>query len=316
MSIRNLRKTIRAVIKEAFDNPPLKTKVLSKEEQELEDLLNAPAGGGEVEVLPKGGDLGTRQKNVNLPPVARGGVTLDQFKGATPESILNALDSSDVDDDFDFDQAFDDALANRTKQKHKGVVGNAPEDEPGIDPPPETKQKYFPVRDLAGKKNRIQVKIAVSKVLMEEFVAPAMSVGMRILPLVWAELGRLMKSDPRAFISNFQIALNMIRATEDGWFANLLGLTPQVNYAQAQQENAPMAERIRDVLSKYYDAVLKEAARNSENLVTLLMEIENTSQSREVFEQGFFDALSETRDVEDQAFGQFLGGPAKLGMRR
>jgi hypothetical protein len=110
----------------------------------------------------------------------------------------------------------------------------------------------------------------------------------------------------------FQVALNMVRETENAWFSNLLGMaTPEPISMNVTSDVKATADRIRKVLDMYYEAVLREAAKNSDNMVRKLAAIEG-STTREEFEQGFFDAISKTRDVEDKAFAMFMGGPRRL----
>ena len=149
---------------------------------------------------------------------------------------------------------------------------------------------------------------------MDEFVTPAMGVGMTVLPTVWNEIKRLAREP--GFEDAFHIALNGIRADEDVFFQNLLKMDLGAKQAPAPESSRELVERLRTVLSKYYNLVLDEAGKNSENLLRKLYSI-RSKYTDDAFRAGFVKALQSSRDVEDQAFGQVLGSTAgkKLSLR-
>ena len=326
MTRQALRRIIKDVLltearDEAFGGTQTKTKTAL--DQEIDDLFNdAPAQVPDV-VMGRGrqGLPGARQGMGARPgaPV-RGGVTLDDMSGITDTDIMDMLSSIDTPQNFNFESEFQKGLEQGVVRGRlrAGRQGRYEGDDEGENPPgnPDPPQKYFPVYDLAGKLTREEVAEKSIKALMDEFVAPAMALGQRVLPTVWAELSRLMKKDMRGFMTAFQVSLNMIRETENTWFSKLLGIAPPPpQNMNVPAETMEMAMRIKSVLDIYYNAVLQEAAKNQENLINELQAIEAMTD-RTTFELGFFDALSQTRDVEDKAFATFMGGPARLTMRR
>ncbi len=320
---------IKSVIREAVGDDPFdpfgRTKTKTKTDQrvkdildqELDDLFNQPLS--QVRPEPR---AGREARGAPRAAPVRGTTKLADVSSITDDDIEALLSGMDTPEGFDFESEFEKGIAQGPMQGRQTVGRAAPfpgegegEEEDvgqGVPQPPPPKQKFFPTYDIAGSLSREEVARLVEETLMAEFVSPAMALGARVLPQVWMELSRLMKTDMRGFMAGFQVALNSIRETENEWFANLLGFMPAgpapVN---VPAEVKPTADRIRKVLDVYYDAVLKEAARNSENLVSALESIEARTD-RKTFELGFFDALSKTRDVEDQAFMKFLGGPARL----
>jgi hypothetical protein len=287
-----------------------------------QDLDDVPA-----ELLPRVEDRVREKAAERMEDPVRGGINLADLGRVSVEDILNILQSADVPDDFSFEEKFKKGLEQprvraggaaaqdpaRAQRRGRGGAPEAPNE------PKEPKNKFFqPTTPVhmgepgLKRKDRSWVAKQVEKILMDEFVSPAMGLGMNILPSVWVELNRLMKSDPRGFMPAFQVALNSVRETENAWFAYLLGIgAPEHTTANVPREVQATADRIREILNMYYEAVLEEAGRNSDNLIEKLEKVESMTD-RETFEQGFFDAISKTRDIEDQAFGQFMGGPRRL----
>lgn len=326
---------LRSIVRRQIIKEATKTRTVTGVDQVVDDLLrgNATIDDVDVEILPA---VETKMKEMTAralgaePDPVRGGIDLSDYEGFTASEILDILQSVATPDDFSFEQEFEKGLQQPRASARPGPAATtsystARAPTPGQDMPgePRPRMKAFQPNVLTHPgepgmvlKNRRQVAREIEKVLMDEFVAPAMGVGMNVLPTVWMELGRLMKQDPAGFMQAFQVALNGIRQNENEWFAGLLGDISLPNVAMnVSAEIRPLSDRITKVLSMYYDAVLKEAGRNSPNMIARLQEIED-STTREDFEKGFFDALSKTRDIEDQAFAQFMGGPARLGMGR
>ena len=155
---------------------------------------------------------------------------------------------------------------------------------------------------------------AIERVLMDEFVTPAMAVGQTVLPSVWNEIRRLAREP--GFEDAFHIALNGIRTDEDIFFQNLLKLDLGAKHAPAPEDSRALVERLRTVLSRYYNLVLDEAGKNSDNLLRKLYSI-RSKYTDEAFRTGFMKAIQKSRDLEDQAFGHYLGSTVgkKLSLR-
>ncbi len=323
-------KQLRRIVREEYLREAVKEK--TEVDQAVDDLLRGTQDLGSVpfEILPAVEQKMKERAAQELGDPTRGGMDLSDFEGMSGEDILAILQALVPPEDFSFEQEFQKGL-DQPRASFRGAtagvgrstarqnVGQGDQDIPLRGQQSGQRQPLFQPnmpwdQGQPGLRriNRRQVATEVERVLMDEFVAPAMGLGANILPAVWSELGRLMNADPQGFMPAFQVALNMIRETENAWFANLLGIgTPEPTSMNVTAEVKATADRIRKVLDMYYEAVLKEAARNSENLISRLQEIES-STTREEFEQGFFDAMSKTRDVEDKAFAMFMGGPRRL----
>lgn len=65
------------------------------------------------------------------------------------------------------------------------------------------------------------------------------------------------------------------------------------------------------VLERYYKEVLKKAGKRSGTLKKKLSTIQNQAGIEE-FQRAFFEVLSQTRDIEDVAFEQFMGLDRRL----
>jgi len=322
LSERRLRELVRGALREA-----VKTSEKSAVDQVVDDLLRGSQDLGSVpmEILPSVEERMRERAAEKMGDPVRGGIDLSDFSGISGEDILLILQSVSTPEDYSFEEEFQKGL-QQPRVSMRGAPTPMPGTQRGTGAPPEEDQgtptaskKFFQpttpwhMGDPGLKrKDRRQVARDVEKILMDEFVAPAMGLGANVLPAVWAELGRLMRADLQGFMPAFQVALNAIRETENAWFAGLLGIgAPENRTANVPREVQATADRIRKILDMYYDAVLKEAGRNSENLVAKLQDVERMTD-RETFEQGFFDAISKTRDIEDQAFAQFMGGPRRL----
>jgi len=299
-------------------------------DQAVDDLLRGTQDLGSIpaEIIPAVEQRMKERIAQETGDPTRGGLDLSDFADMSGDEILMILQAMSPPDDFSFEQEFQKGLdqprasfRNATAGVGQSTFRQGEDDTDRQNPPggePDTRRYFQPNmpwdQGQPGLKriNREQVAKKVEKVLMDEFVAPAMGLGANVLPAVWAELARLKQVDPQGFMPAFQVALNMIRETENVWFANLLGMgTHEPISMNVTQEVKATADRIRNVLDMYYEAVLREAGRNSDNLKIKLKQIEN-STTREEFEQGFFDAISKTRDFEDKAFAQFMAGPRRL----
>ena len=317
--MNQLRNLVRGVVlREAVKD---KTEV----DQVVDDLLKGTQDLGSIpaEILPS---VEQRMKERLTGDPTRGGLDLADFGDMSGDEILMILQALSPSDDFSFEQEFQKGIEqpratfkNATAGFGQATFRQGQGQDTTQQNPPGAGQRYFQPnlpwdqgRPGLNRINRRQVATQVEKVLMDEFVAPAMGLGANVLPAVWAELGRLMQTDPQGFMPAFQVALNMVRETENAWFSNLLGMaTPEPISMNVTSDVKATADRIRKVLDMYYEAVLREAAKNSDNMVRKLAAIEG-STTREEFEQGFFDAISKTRDVEDKAFAMFMGGPRRL----
>lgn len=260
-------------------------------------------------------------------PAARG-------SGGSFDDILGGIDSF-LDDilggpapEGSFEDEFS-AAASRA-QKNKARFQRAPTVDDDLDPyddiedfvgtpTPTTKRFQTSQPSYAGEpglkqKSSADPSGAIERVMMDEFVTPAMAVGQTVLPAVWNEIKRLSKES--GFEDAFHIALNGIRTDEDMFFQNLLKLDLGAKKAPPPAESRESVERLRTVLSRYYNLVLDEAGKNSENLLRKLQSI-RSRHTDEAFRTGFIKAIQKSRDLEDEAFGQFLGSTAgkKLSLR-
>lgn len=254
------------------------------------------------------------------------GPKLDQFRGADVAGSLDQM--ADHAQEGDFDQEFADGL-ERGLEADAELAGDVDYDpEPGRrrplppgfkDPAGDPVNRFQPnvpaVIDEPGLVHRPErdPKEVILEILMDEFVKPALGLGQHLLPAVWAELARLMQSNRMVFLDQFGGALNTIRDIENDWFSDLLGIYPDqpIKMAPAEGAEREMRSKIVRVLNKYYGAVLSAAENNRDNMVEPLMALRDQI-GEEAFSQAFFEALSETRDIEDEAFGQLMGGARKL----
>jgi len=254
--------------------------------------------------------------------------------GGSFDDILGSLDSF-VDDilsgpapEGDFEDEF--SVAAARAQKNKARFQGAPAVDNDLDPYDDVKDRNF--RDTpttkrfqtsqpsyAGEPGLKQKSSgdpsgAIERVMMDEFVTPAMAVGQTVLPTVWNEIRRLAREP--GFEDAFHIALNGIRTDEDMFFQNLLKVDLGAKQMPPPAESRELVERLRSVLSRYYNLVLDEAGKNSENLLGKLQAIRN-KHTDEAFRTGFMKAIQKSRDLEDKAFGQFLGSTVgkKLSLR-
>ncbi len=143
----------------------------------------------------------------------------------------------------------------------------------------------------------------IERVLMDEFVTPAMAVGQTVLHTVWDEIKRLAKEP--GFEDAFHIALNGIRNDENIFFQNLLKVDLSAKQMPAPAESKTLVGDLRNVLSQYYNLVIGEAQKNK-HLLRKMYSIRNR-YTDEAFRKGFAKAIQKSRAKEDLVFGQFLG---------
>jgi len=264
-------------------------------------------------------------------PAVRGtGGSFDDILGQDLDSFLDDVLSGPA-PEGNFEDEFSAAAARAQKNKARFQRASAVDDD--LDPyddiedfvgtpmpkAPTTKKFQTSQPSYAGEPGLKQKSSgdpsgAIERVMMDEFVTPAMAVGQTVLPTVWNEIKRLAREP--GFEDAFHIALNGIRTDEDIFFQNLLKLDLGAKQAPAPAESRELVERLRTVLSRYYNLVLDEAGKNSENLLGKLQAIRN-KYTDEAFRTGFMKAIQKSRDLEDKAFGQFLGSTVgkKLSLR-
>jgi hypothetical protein len=313
----NLEKAILLILSEASKDDAKKTKEKTKTVIDVNDENDTDRR--DVSTHRSEDKTTTRKSEKSGFKGSRGsGPSLDSFRGASVADTLSAAASAGYEGDFEND--FESALANAKEDETSEEFSQRPRWTPGTEETPEPVLRFQtnqPVRlddpGLTGRARRFKdPKAAISKILMDEFVQPAMSLGMQLLPTVFGELGRLMRQNPQAFVRQFGAALNFLREIENEWFADLLGIQdipPRMDPPVGEERD--MHKAIINVLKKYFNAVLGVASENSDNMKELLDEV-RADVGDEEFSKAFFGALSDTRDVEDQAFGQLMGGLRRL----
>lgn len=167
-----------------------------------------------------------------------------------------------------------------------------------------------PAKDIDPKKaiNKIR------NVLHQEFLTPAMSQGMPVLPAVYQALANLAAKHPDSFDEAFSAALNAIRLKEDAMFSQILNIEVPHNQVILSAGAKPVALEIMRVLKKYYDLVLKEAAKNQDNLQSKLKEVFD-QVGPEKFAEFFKEALEIVRRVEEEAFKGYITPAIKKGSK-
>lgn len=227
-------------------------------------------------------------------------------RGLRPEDFEGEVDVRPVEapEGFDFDAAFDAARAMGAAARRRGSETDV--SSPRLPSGALTTRREAPLAPPGGR--RVPAHVDASTLLMDEFVAPAMAVGARLLPTVWTEIQGIAYEHPRVFREQFSAALESVREIENAWFAGL--------FRFEVQERAPMLpstgearevyDRLMHVLRRYYDSVLRAVQRNSMNLLVGAENIRDRIGD-EGFEEAFRAALKDTRDIEDRAFSQFIG---------
>lgn len=329
---RNTINALKAIIRENIlltetgeDDEP-KVRVRDRSKQSLDDVwddvqntgLDTP-GETPLSRMGSGGRAGQARRNFGRP-----NVNLRSMGAGRAEDML----AGDVDPDFDFNAEFERGIQSAPEAEETGPVNNphprrARHNPVNHDTPDQTRtfQPNVPAvaqptavgRPIPQPRISDDPRADIRRILEQEFVSPAMGVGMRVLPAVWGELRRLAASDPATFVDAFSAALNEIRMVENTWFADLLGM--QFHHTRmAPAEGTPLKrlyDRIMEVLNRYYKEVLGVAAENSNVLFTQLNAIQE-AVGEEEFKEAFFDVLSETRDQEDNAFAAFMGVQRRL----
>lgn len=317
------RKELRKMIAEAITEAKIKTQtdVDSAVQDMLDDLDLDDTSIATTSSTP------AEETEENSPAVRGSGGSFDDILGQDLDSFLDDILGGEA-PEGNFEDEFSAAAARA--QKNKSKYQSAPTVDNDLDPyddiedlvgNPTTTTKRFQTSQpsYAGEpglkqKSSGDPSAAIERVLMDEFVTPAMAVGQTVLPAVWNEIKRLAREP--GFEDAFHIALNGIRSDEDMFFQNLLSVDLGAKQAPAPEESRALVERLREVLSRYYNLVLDEAGKNSENLLRQLHAI-RIKYTDDAFRAGFVKALQKSRDIEDQAFGQVLGSGAgkKLSLR-
>lgn len=322
------RKELRKLIIEAVTKAK-KTRVKTATDAAVDDLFNdLELDDTSLTVAsPEDADHPVGPSQDDSDPVRGRGGSFDDFLGQDLDSFLDDILGGPA-PGGNFEDEFAAAAANA--QKNKARFRGAPAVDDDLDPyddvedfvgtPTDTTKRFQTNQPSYGGEPGLKQKSSgdpsaeIERVLMDEFVTPAMGVGMTVLPTVWNEIKRLAREP--GFEDAFHIALNGIRADEDVFFQNLLKMDLGAKQAPAPESSRELVERLRTVLSKYYNLVLDEAGKNSENLLRKLYSI-RSKYTDDAFRAGFVKALQSSRDVEDQAFGQVLGSTAgkKLSLR-
>jgi hypothetical protein len=250
-------------------------------------------------------------------PVRGKGGSFEDFSGQDLDSFLDDMLGGPA-PEGNFEDEFSAAAARA--QKNKARFQSSPTFDDELDPyddiedfdgtpTPTTKRFQTSQPSYAGEpglsqKSSRDPSRAIERVMMDEFVTPAMAVGQTVLPTVWSKIKRLARKP--GFEDAFHIALNGVRTDEDMFFQNLLKVDLGANQMPPPAESRELVEQLRTVLSRYYNLVLDEAGKNSDNLLRKLQSIRNR-HTDEAFRTGFKKAIQKSRDLEDEAFGQFLG---------
>jgi len=315
--LRNLIKLIIEAPEDDDENDPKPTKTAEKDYSDFK----MPRGAAPLASKEKAKDITgpEKQKEPDEGPISRKGPSIDMFKDAGEFSVP----AHDPGEGFDFDTAFDAALM--MGYQARDAYGLEDEEDVGV---PTDQQTMLPTQalakaaghDLAKPIRYSSAKAEAMSILMDEMYAPAMHVGQRLLPSVFAELGRMAAQDQEMFKRTFAASLAKIREVENAWFAGILGESPPQpgQMPSGDEKEHQMLDKMLHVLDRYFSTVLKSAAKNAHNLLKRTEDLKKRIGDEE-FKQAFFEALAETRDVEDQAFKQFLGGmrglPAGRGRR-
>jgi hypothetical protein len=320
------RKELRKLIIEAIAEAKTKTKTQTDVDAAVQDMLDDLDLDDASLATTTSSDPSTSDDD--SPAVRGSGGSFDDILGQDLDSFLDDVLSGPA-PEGNFEDEFSAAAARAQKNKARFQGASAVDDD--LDPyddiedfvgtpkTPPTKKFQTSQPSYAGdpglkQKSSGDPSGAIERVMMDEFVTPAMAVGQTVLPTVWNEIRRLAREP--GFEDAFHIALNGIRTDEDMFFQNLLKLDLGAKQAPAPAESRELVERLRTVLSRYYNLVLDEAGKNSENLLGKLQAIRN-NHTDEAFRSGFMKAIQKSRDLEDKAFGQFLGSTVgkKLSLR-
>lgn len=324
-NIVELRQFIRSTLSEAPRRSKKDVKDTTEPETRVVDKMPSKPVIDDIPrpEAPLGRKQGTRDIMAQAPEddfddvdIDRVGPDVDNFRGGQFD-----IEPEDAPEGFDFDAAFQDALQMGVAAR--GMHWQENDTNIGIETPT---QHSFPTnapapvghgRAVERPRRYATNKAEAMSILMDEIYAPGMQLGRQLLPAVYAELQRLMMQDERIFKKTFAAALAKIREVENAWFAGILGETPTQpgQLPSGDPAEHEMLDRLLYVMDKYFTAVFKRASRNAGNLIDR-MEKMKARIGTEAFKKAFQDALIETRNIEDQAFAQFLGGMYRLPPRR
>ncbi len=324
MNRKELRKLITDLVVEA------KTKTVTDVDSAVQDLLD-DLGLDDTSLTPSAqpGAASATSPSPDTAPVRGSGGSFDDILGQDLDSFLDDILGGPT-PEGNFEDEFSAAAAQAQKNKARFRTGAVVDDDldpyddledldPSLRDTPTTKKFQTSQPSYAGEpglkqKSSGDPSAAIERVMMDEFVTPAMSVGQTVLPTVWNEIRRLAREP--GFEDAFHIALNGIRTDEDMFFQNLLKVDLGAKHVPPPEESRELVERLRTVLSRYYNLVLDEAGKNSENLLRKFYRI-RSEYTDEAFRTGFMKAIQKSRDLEDKAFGQVLGSTAgkKLSLR-
>ena len=302
-----------------------KTKTLTDDEAAVQDMLD------DLDLddasLATTSSAASSETDTGSPAIRGSGGSFDNILGQDMDSFLDDILSGPA-PEGNFEDEFSAAAARAQKSKTNFYTSSARdndldpyddiEDFVGTPKPSfkrfQTNQPYHRGEPGLKQKSSGDPSRAIEKVMMDEFVTPAMAVGQTVLPSVWNEIKRLSREP--GFEDAFHIALNGIRSDEDVFFQNLLKVDLGAKHMPPAEESRELVERLRAVLSRYYNLVLDEAGKNKENLFSRLQSIRG-KHTDEAFRTGFVKAIQKSRDLEDKAFGQVLGSSAgkKISLR-
>jgi hypothetical protein len=310
MNRKELRKFIAEAITEA------KTKTQTDVDAAVQDLLDDLDLDDASLATTSSSDSSTTDDDS---PAVRGlgGSFADPFAGLGDLNSFVADILSGPAPEGSFEDEFSAAAARA--QKNKARFRGAPAVDDDLDPyddiedfgetpTPTTKRFQTSQPSYAGEpglkqKSSGDPSAEIERVLMDEFVTPAMAVGQTVLPAVWDEIRRRAKTP--GFEDAFHIALNGIRNDENIFFQNLLKVDLGAKQMPAPAESKTLVGVLRNVLSQYFNLVIDEARKNK-YLLRKMYSIRNR-YTDEAFRKGFAKAIQKSRTAEDQVFGQVLG---------
>jgi len=240
-------------------------------------------------------------------PVRGKGGSFDKLSGPSLDDMLRGPAPEGNFEDA-FSAAAARAQANKARFQRDSAVDDIEDFTATSTPTPTTKKFQTSQPSYAGEpglkqKSPGDPSTEIERVLVDEFVTPAMAVGQTVLPTVWNKIRRLAREP--GFEDAFHIALNGIRNDENIFFQNLLNVDLSAKQMPAPAESRDLVQELRSVLSQYFNLVIGEAKKNK-YLLRKMYSIRNR-YTDEAFKSGFMKAIQKSRAKEDQIFGQFLG---------
>ena len=311
MNRKELRKFIAEAITEAKAATKTKDPTLKDLLDQLSDLEDTS-----LETTPDPKEAEESGDTRGTPPV-RGIPGVKGFMDLTGPEFTKLISNFVAPEGFDFDQEFEQALSNRDLDLDpyddlEDEDFGSPED---FGTPADTTTKFQTSQPTYGGEPGVTQRSSgdpsaeIERVLMDEFVAPAMAEGQRLLPVVLTGIAKISKEagPERAneFRGALQIALNAIRSDEDRFFQKILDVDLGAAYLPPPEEQGGMVSELRNILSQYYSVVIGKAQENK-HLLRRMHSIRDR-YTDEAFRAGFAKAIQKSRAAEDKIFGSILG---------